>query len=59
MQHQLHLRAAGMVALQQPRQKGAAHGICQRNAQAAPHLLGGLQGSLRLLGSFQQGAGVA
>ena len=59
VQHQLHLRAAGMVALQQSGQKGAAHGICQRDAQAAPHLLGGLQGSLCLLGSFQQGAGVA
>ena len=59
MQHQLYLRAAGMVALQQLRQKGAAHGICQRNAQAAPHLLGGLQGGLCLLGGFQQGAGVA
>ena len=59
VQHQLHLRAAGMIALQQPRQKGAAHGIRQRNAQAAPHLLGGLQGGLCLLGGFQQGAGVA
>ena len=59
VQHQLHLRAAGMVALQQPRQKGAAYGICQRDAQAAPHLLGGLQGGLCLLGGFQQGAGVA
>ena len=58
-QTQFHLRAAGMVALQQPRQKGAAYGICQRDAQAAPHLLGGMQGGLCLLGSFQQGAGVA
>ena len=48
-----------MVTLQKPRQKGAAHGIRQCNAQRAPHLLGGLQRGLGLLGCGKQGAGIA
>ena len=58
-QHQLHLRAQGVVAFEQTRQEGGAHRIRQRDAQTAADLPGGLQGSLRLLRRGQQGACIA
>ncbi len=58
-QHQLHLRAQGVVAFEQTGQEGGAHRIRQRDAQTAADLPGGLQGSLRLLGRGQQGACIA
>ena len=57
-EHQLHLRAEGVIPLQQVGQKGAADRICQCHPQGAADLPGRLQGRFGLLGCGQQGAGI-
>ena len=57
--HQLHLRTEGVELLQQVRQEGAAHRVCQRHPQGAADGPGGHQCGLGLLGRDEKGAGVA